>query len=257
MPCLCCEREMPIQSQKVCPLCGKVFQGIGWWGIDAHWRSRHENEMPYEQFRDGLCEAHRSTGNTEESPASRSEPSDSQEPACRMEPQIRQELLALRSSHIENVLIHALVASLAQAAWKRDPWMDFQVFNSEVDDAGFDLALSSGGNMRFIQVKQTHAESTTAKWSLRVDFSKMPGACAVVVVFKAETLEIDHCLYFGGAPGEPMPSIEEGQATLSPGRRNAQGERKVREHYRDVPKRRFEGPFTTEELLERLFPASE
>jgi hypothetical protein len=36
-------------AQKVCPECGHRFQGQGWEGIDAHWRSKHENVMPFEQ----------------------------------------------------------------------------------------------------------------------------------------------------------------------------------------------------------------
>jgi len=35
-------------SPHVCPECGHVFQGNGWDGIDAHWRSAHEDVMPYE-----------------------------------------------------------------------------------------------------------------------------------------------------------------------------------------------------------------
>lgn len=34
-------------DRKVCPECGHVFQGNGWDGIDAHWRSKHERVMPY------------------------------------------------------------------------------------------------------------------------------------------------------------------------------------------------------------------
>ena len=45
------------ESQKVCPECGHVFQGNGWDGVDAHWRSKHEDTMPYEEawplLRDG------------------------------------------------------------------------------------------------------------------------------------------------------------------------------------------------------------
>lgn len=33
---------------KVCPECGHIFKGNGWDGIDAHWKSKHENVMPYE-----------------------------------------------------------------------------------------------------------------------------------------------------------------------------------------------------------------
>lgn len=38
-------------ERKVCPECGHVFQGNGWDGIDAHWRSKHEKIMPYEEAR--------------------------------------------------------------------------------------------------------------------------------------------------------------------------------------------------------------
>ena len=45
------------ESQKVCAECGHVFQGNGWDGVDAHWRSKHEDIMPYEEawslLRDG------------------------------------------------------------------------------------------------------------------------------------------------------------------------------------------------------------
>ena len=36
-------------DKKKCPECGHVFQGNGWDGIDAHWRSKHEHIMPYKQ----------------------------------------------------------------------------------------------------------------------------------------------------------------------------------------------------------------
>lgn len=37
------------QGRKICPECDHVFQGSGWDGIDAHWKSRHEKIMPYEE----------------------------------------------------------------------------------------------------------------------------------------------------------------------------------------------------------------
>lgn len=36
-------------AQRVCPECGHRFQGRGFEGIDAHWRARHEDTMPFEQ----------------------------------------------------------------------------------------------------------------------------------------------------------------------------------------------------------------
>ncbi|WP_091766779.1 hypothetical protein [Maricaulis salignorans] len=46
-----------VVEKKVCPECGHIFKGNGWDGIDAHWRSKHENVMSYEEawplLRDG------------------------------------------------------------------------------------------------------------------------------------------------------------------------------------------------------------
>lgn len=37
------------KRHKVCPECGHQFNGYGWGGIDAHWKSRHEHLMPYKE----------------------------------------------------------------------------------------------------------------------------------------------------------------------------------------------------------------
>jgi hypothetical protein len=42
-------------SPKICPECGYRFRGQGWDGIDAHWRSRHESVMPYEEAWPLIC----------------------------------------------------------------------------------------------------------------------------------------------------------------------------------------------------------
>ncbi len=38
-----------MRERKVCPECGHVFKGNGWDGIDAHWKSKHEDVMPYDE----------------------------------------------------------------------------------------------------------------------------------------------------------------------------------------------------------------
>jgi hypothetical protein len=58
--CRCCERKIPEERPRVCPECRHVFQGNGWDGIDAHWRAKHQAVMSYEDFWNGLCDAHRS-----------------------------------------------------------------------------------------------------------------------------------------------------------------------------------------------------
>lgn len=34
-------------ANHVCPECGHEFKGGTWGGIDAHWKSKHEDIMPY------------------------------------------------------------------------------------------------------------------------------------------------------------------------------------------------------------------
>ncbi len=58
--CLCCVKGVPFHGRRNCPECGHVFQGNGWDGIDAHWKSPrlgHEHIMPYREawpiIRDG------------------------------------------------------------------------------------------------------------------------------------------------------------------------------------------------------------
>ena len=76
--------------------------------------------------------------------------------------------LAERSSYVENVLRHDLLAELSRIAWQRDPGKVLEVFNSEVDAAGFDLVLGFEEQLRYVQLKQAHAEKKLSHCSVRV-----------------------------------------------------------------------------------------
>ncbi len=163
--------------------------------------------------------------------------------------------LAERSTYVENVLVHRMVASLAGELWRRDPTTPLHIFNSEVDDSGFDLVLGCGAKLRYIQVKQVHTKGTASKFSVRLDFTRMPGSCVVVVVHTEDELLLDHFLFYGGEVHEPMPSVEENKPSIQPGKRDIDGNRKTRMHYRDIKRNKFKGPLTTAKLLDSLFGA--
>lgn len=57
--CYCCQKEQVMTEERICPECGHVFQGIGWEGIDAHWRAKHEDALSYEEFWNNMCGLHR------------------------------------------------------------------------------------------------------------------------------------------------------------------------------------------------------
>lgn len=162
--------------------------------------------------------------------------------------------LAERSSYVENVLIHRLVSGLAGELWRRDPNVPLHIFNSEVDDSGFDLVLACGQKLRYVQVKQVHSKGSANKFSVRLEFTRLPGSCVVVVVHSESDLAIEHFLFFGGSSDEPMPSVESEKASVSPIKRGEDGKKKLRPHYRDIPKKKFRGPLNTGELLDALFP---
>lgn len=164
--------------------------------------------------------------------------------------------LAERSSYIENILGHALVVELSSLVWNRDPFASLQVFNSEVDDSGFDIVLGLGAQLRYIQLKQAHDEKTPTHCSVRLSFSSLPGSCVVLMSHSLTDLRLTKFRFFGGAPSEPMSNIDAMRQSKVPGRRNAAGERKVRTNYRDVPVKSFQGPLSCAELLDVLFPCT-
>jgi hypothetical protein len=168
-------------------------------------------------------------------------------------PERYRKALAERSSYVENVLIHLLVGALAGELWKRDPSTPLNIFNSEVDDSGFDLVLACRQKLRYLQIKQVHQKGLASKFSIRQDFSLMAGSCVVVIVHTEDSLSIDHFLFYGGTVDEPMPPIDGNKPSIVPGRRDADGKRKVREHYRDLKRTQFKKMTSPAELLDALF----
>lgn len=161
--------------------------------------------------------------------------------------------LAERSSYVENILIHRMVAALAGELWRRDPTAPFNIFNSEVDDSGFDLVLACAEKHRYIQVKQVHLNGAAAKFSVSLEFTRLPGSCVVVVVHTESELKIDHFLFFGASASDPMPSVETERVSVSPVKRGEDGKKRARPHYRDIPRKKFKGPLNTSQLLDALF----
>lgn len=163
--------------------------------------------------------------------------------------------LAEKSSYVENVLTHALVAGLAGELWRLDPRRSLQVFNSEVDDSGFDVILGVGAELRYIQLKQAHNEKVPPSVSVRLQFSSLPGSCVVLMSHRLSDLALTGFRFYGAAdPKSPMPEIASFVTSKAPGRRTADGERKVRENYRNVLVSRFSGPLDIGGLLLTLFP---
>ena len=55
-------RILPMLGERprVCSLCGHIFKGNGWDGVDPHYKARHERDtgIEYEQWWSSICPGH-------------------------------------------------------------------------------------------------------------------------------------------------------------------------------------------------------
>ena len=148
-----------------------------------------------------------------------------------------------------------MLADLCSELWKRNCHASLQVFNSEVDNAGFDLVLKLNSLIRYVQIKQTHSQKLPPHCSTRVPFSKINGSCIVLISYNWDDLTISGYRFYGQYPHEPMQTIDGFRPSKSPGRRNAEGRRHIRNNYRNVPIKQFTAQLNLEGLLDHLFPS--
>jgi hypothetical protein len=249
--CLCCSKNLPASDKKVCPLCGHSLMGHGWWGIDYHWQVRHEKEIPFSAFWAGLCAAHRNTQVNENVsnrqaavPQAHPEVPDSVHQAYN-------KVVARRSRHAKNLLMHPLISAIAEVLWNRDHWLDLQASKEDVDHHGFDLVLHCNGSIRFIHIEQTFLSCKTNYFAIKNGLFNQVGGCVVVLVYRPDTFELDHALFFGGSGGTVMPTM-----AVSSGQNAAGGMRPLRKNYQEVPRRLFTAPLSISELVDHLFPVN-
>ena len=170
--------------------------------------------------------------------------------------ELRLTTAAHRSSYVESILRHSLIGELGSELWKRDPETTLQVFNSDVDDAGFDLVLKVGPAIRYVQLKQAHDGKKPRHCSIRLAFSALAGSCVVLIAYSIEDISISNYRFFGRATDEPMDSIEKHKVSKSTVKKDMQRQKLNRPNYRDVPVTQFSKPLTVSELVNQLFPAT-
>jgi hypothetical protein len=169
-----------------------------------------------------------------------------------------QQATAARSTYVENVLTHGFLYQLSREAWKLSPGHNLQIAKAEVDDSGYDVVLTLGKHVRYIQLKQAHHLKKNNRVSIQLAFSRIVGSCIVVIRYHAESLEITGFHFYGSKPTEPMLSID----GLPPSRLSGRIDRntnmnKIREHYRDIPHKPLGECLEASRLLAVLFPELE
>lgn len=158
-----------------------------------------------------------------------------------------------QSTYREKLLEHLLIAELLKISWLSRSY-SLEVARPEVDRAGYDVVLEANGFVRHVQLKTTRSDSTTRKQRVNLCLGTKTSGCVVVIVFN-ESLQLGPFLFFGGNPGEPLPSLERfnvGKHTKP----NAENEKVERPNIREVPHSAFTKLATPEQLYQRLFGRS-
>jgi hypothetical protein len=157
----------------------------------------------------------------------------------------------LYSSYREVLLEHLLSGEVMKHLWLRGN-IRIETLKPQVDDAGYDLVLEANGVVRHVQLKSSHAGSSTSDVRVSLHLAKKPSGCIVWLWFDPKTLQLGPFLFFGGPPGHPLPNIADFK-TAKHAKGNAQGIKLERPNVRVIPKSQFETLPSVSELVLRLF----
>ena len=151
----------------------------------------------------------------------------------------------LQSQFCEKLIEHLFVGELLKRSWEGGD-CSIEISKPEVDRAGYDLIAECNGHIRHIQLKASYRGAKTAKQKVRL--AEKPSGCVVWVYYDPGSFELGPFLYFGGRPGEKLPSLETSK-TARHTKGNAQGTKAERPNHRDINK----GKFTRIESIQGLW----
>ena len=149
----------------------------------------------------------------------------------------------------ENIVEHLLIGDLLRTLWRRSIF-DVEVLRSEFDAGGYDLVVSHRNFVRHIQLKTLREGGKADEFKVGTKLAARPSGCAVCVIV-SDNLELNGFLWFGGSPGEPLPSIEHMKIARHT-KGNSSGDKLERALHRLVPRKDFVKLATIEHLVDRL-----
>jgi hypothetical protein len=112
----------------------------------------------------------------------------------------------LQSSYREKTLEHVFISECLKVLWRRGIY-DVEILRSEVDGAGYDIVFQLHETVRHVQLKTSHASAKTSLQKLSGKLEDKPSACAVWIVFDAETLALGPFYWYGSSPGEKISEL--------------------------------------------------
>lgn len=129
-----------------------------------------------------------------------------------------------------------------------------EVAKPEVDNSGYDLIAEANGVVRHIQLKSTYHGGKAATQKVHMRLSDKPSGCVVWIYFNEDTLELGPFYYFGGKPGESLPSLE-GSKTARHTKGDQDGHKAERPNLKVLNKGQFKSYKSVREIYQALFGA--
>jgi hypothetical protein len=155
----------------------------------------------------------------------------------------------LHSSLREKLVEHVFIGELSRCLWRRGV-REIEILRPETDFAGYDLAIECNGILRHIQLKSSHRAAKTRDVAIQTRLAEKPSGCVIWIYFD-DDLKLGPLLWFGGKPGQPIPSLGDRFARQTRGDRT--GHKKERRNLRVVKKRSFTIIPSVEDAVRLLF----
>jgi hypothetical protein len=161
---------------------------------------------------------------------------------------------SLQSSLRASILEHIFIGELGRALWCAGV-KDFEILRSEVDANGHDLVIECQDVVRHIQLKSTYHGSSVDEVTISLDLQRKRCGCVVWLEFDSQRMTLGPYLWFGGNPGDPLPSLGDKVAQHTRARRTIEGAavRSLRPNHRVVKKSKFTRFADIDGLLRVMF----
>ncbi|MBU0557342.1 MAG: hypothetical protein KKD64_04035 [Alphaproteobacteria bacterium] len=158
--------------------------------------------------------------------------------------------LFTHSSTRESILEHRFLAAVAGQLWQEGEF-DLAVSHSEVDNAGHDVIIEARGVVRHIQLKALHLAGRARRFPIQKRLEEKASGCVVLMRHDLRTLEITRYGFYGGVPGEKMPTLDGKVAKHT--KADSSGSKAERPGLRLLPLSSFEAAPDAQTLTRLLF----
>jgi hypothetical protein len=155
------------------------------------------------------------------------------------------------SSYREKLIEHLFIGELLKISWK-DGDCQLEVGKPEVDNAGYDVIIENNHAIRHTQLKASYVGSKTSRQKIHVKLAEKASGCVVWIYFDDETLDLGPFYFFGGEPGQPLPSVSDLKVARHT-KGDQHGYKANRPNIRELNKSEFRKCDSLREIYETLF----